>query len=170
MAQFFPRDVVQWSEEHLHPLRAFALRTLEPAAITGLVLRVYRALLLGATATAGWLPFVGGITVAILFLCGMLTWHLGNFPVSRWPMRVLAFVIIEAVAEMGMSSLLIGIHRERFGARVAEWGDWWPMAFQTLTERGVLLVLFALVLAASVQLVRRTLDHRALAARDEARG
>ena len=23
----------------------------------------------------------------VLFLCGMLTWHLGNYPVKRWPLR-----------------------------------------------------------------------------------
>ena len=73
-------------------------------------------------------------------------------------MRVLAFVIIEVTAELGMSSLLIGFNRERFGSRVATWGDWWPMAGQTLVERGIVLVLFAGVLAATVQLVRRSMD------------
>ena len=160
MARFFPRDVIHWGEEQLHPLRAFAVRTLEPAGITGLVLRAYRAILLGATATAGWMAFVGGLTVGVLFLCGMLTWHLGNFPVRRWPLRVLAFIVIEVAAELGMSSLLIAFHRERFGSRVATWSDWWPMAGQALMERGIVLTLFALVLAGSVQMVRRTLDKR----------
>ena len=145
----------------MHPLRAFAVRTLEPAGITGLVLRAYRALLLGATASSGLVAFVGGLTVGVLFLLGMLTWHLGNFPVRRWPLRVLAFILIEVAAELGMSSLLIGFHRERFGSRVATWGDWWPMAGQTLIERGLVIVLFTVVLAASVQIVRRTLDRRA---------
>lgn len=160
MSRFFPRDVIHWGEERLHPLRAFAVRTLEPAGITGLTLRAYRALVLGATASSGLVAFVGGVTLGVVFLCGMLTWHLGNFPVRRWPLRVLAFIIIEVAAELGMSSLLIGFHRERFGSRVAVWGDWWPMAGQTLIERALILSLFSLVLAASVQLVRRTLDRR----------
>jgi hypothetical protein len=160
MSRFFPRDVIHWGEERLHPLRAFAVRTLEPAGITGLVLRVYRALVLGATASAGLIAFVGSLTVGVLFLCGMLTWHLGNFPIKRWPLRILAFILIEVAAELGMSSLLIGIHRERFGSRVATWGDWWPMAGQTFIERGLVMVLFALVLAASVQIVRRAFDKR----------
>ena len=160
MVPYFPRDVVHWSEERLHPLRAFAVRTLEPAGLTGLAVRAYRALLLGAGATAGWVAFVGGLTLGALFLCGMLTWHLGNFPVRRWPTRVLAFVIIEVAAEMGLSSLFIAFQRERIGSRVATWADWWPMAGQTLVERGILLILFAAVLAATVQLVRRTLDRR----------
>ena len=160
MSRFFPRDVIHWGEERLHPLRAFAVRTLEPAGVTGLILRAYRALVLGATATAGWMMFVGGLTVGALFLCGMLTWHLGNFPIRRWPWRVVAFILIEVAAELGMSSLLIGFHRERFGSRVAVWGDWWSMAAQTLIERSVILIIFALVLAASVQIVRRALDKR----------
>ncbi|MBL0169798.1 MAG: hypothetical protein IPP90_03565 [Gemmatimonadaceae bacterium] len=160
MSRFFPRDVVHWGEERLHPLRAFAVRTLEPAGITGLVLRLYRALMLGLTATGSLAAFVGGLIVGALFLCGMLTWHLGNFPIKRWPMRVLAFILIEVAAELGMSSLLIGFGRERLGSRLATWADWWPMAGQTLMERGIMLTLFALVLAASVQIVRRSLDKR----------
>ena len=144
----------------MHPLRAFAVRSIEPAGITGLVLRAYRALVLGATMTSGWVTFVIGLTIGVLFLCGMLTWHLGNYPVKRWPLRALAFVIIEVTAELGMSSLLIGVGRERFGSRVATWGDWWPMAGQTLVERFIVLGLFTLVLAASVQMVRRVLDKR----------
>lgn len=158
MSRFFPRDVIHWGEERLHPLRAFAVRTIEPAGITGLVLRVYRALVLSAAMGAGWIAFVSGLTIGVLFVCGVLTWHLGNFPIRRWPTRVLAFIIIEVTAELGMSSLLIGFKRERFGSRVAVWGDWWPMAGQTLVERGTVLVLFAGVLALTVQLVRRSMD------------
>jgi len=160
MARFFPRDVIHWGEERLHPLRAFAVRSVEPAGITGLVLRSYRVLVLSATISAGWIAFILGLTVGVLFLCGMLTWHLGNYPIKRWPMRALAFVLIEVMAELGMSSLLIGFGKERFGSRVATWGDWWPMAGQTLIERVLVVALFTLVLAASVQLVRRTLDNR----------
>lgn len=158
MARFFPKDVIHWGEEQLHPLRAFAVRTLEPAGLTGVILRIYRSLLLSVG--AGWMAFVAGLTLGALFLCGMLTWHLGNFPVRRWPLRVLAFIIIEAGAEMGVSSILIAFHRERFGSRMATWADWWPMAGQTVMERGILLMLFALVLAGAVQTVRRTLDRR----------
>ncbi len=160
MARFFPRDVVHWGEERLHPLRAFAVRTIEPAGIAGLVLRVYRAVVLGATMSSGWVTFVLGLTVGVLFFCGMLTWHLGNFPVRRWPARVLAFVIIEVAAELGMSSLLIAFGRERFGSREATWGDWWPMAGQTMVERAIVALTFTLILAASVQIVRRFLDRR----------
>ena len=157
MSRFFPRDVIQWGEERLHPLRAFAIRAVEPAGITGITLRLWRAFVLG---TSNGMLFVGGLVVGLLFLCGMLTWHLGNFPVKRWPMRAAMFVAIELVAELGMSSLLISFGRERVGSRMAAWGDWWPMAAQTVLERVLIVAVFALVLGATVQVVRRMIDRK----------
>ena len=163
MRRFFPKDVIQWGEERLHPLRAFAIRTVEPAGITGVVLRLWRAALLAST---NWMLFVGGLVGGVLFLCGMLTWHLGNFPVKRWPPRVALFLVIEVFAEMGTSSLLIAVARERVGSRVALWADWWPMAGQTFIERTIELVVFALVLGGTVQLVRRAMEPRDASTRD----
>lgn len=163
MRRFFPKDVIQWGEERLHPLRAFAIRTVEPAGITGVVLRLWRAALLAST---NWMLFVGGLVGGVLFLCGMLNWHLGNFPVKRWPPRVALFLVIEVFAEMGTSSLLIAVARERVGSRVALWADWWPMAGQTFIERTIVLVVFALVLGGTVQLVRRAMEPRDASTRD----
>lgn len=157
MSRFFPRDIVHWGEERLHPLRAFAIRTIEPAGITGIALRLWRVVLLNTTQ---WLWLVLGLTAGIVFLCGMLTWHLGNFPVKRWAPRVIAFWIIEASVELGMSSILIALGRERLGSRAAAWSDWWLLAGQTLLQRALILLPFALVLALVVHLVRRTLDRR----------
>lgn len=157
MSRFFPRDVIHWGEEKLHPLRAFAIRTVEPAGITGLVLRGWRAIVLGS---GSWLFFVVGLTVGVLFLCGMLTWHLGNYPVRRWPLRALAFFFIEFAVEMGMSSLLIVFGKERYGSQLAGWSNWWAMAGQTLWQRGLTIALFALILALVVQMVRKAVDQR----------
>ena len=163
MSRFFPKDVVHWGEERLHPLRAFAIRTVEPAGITGVLLRLGRAALLAST---NWMLFVGGLVGGVLFLCGMLTWHLGNFPVKRWPPRVALFLIVEVFAELGTSSLLIAFSRERVGSRVAAWADWWPMAGQTLVERTLVLAVFALVLGGTVQLVRRAMEPREVPTRE----
>jgi hypothetical protein len=157
MSRFFPRDVIHWGEERLHPLRAFAIRTIEPAGITGIVLRLWRAAML---VPDQWLLFVVGVTTGALFLCGMLTWHLGNYPVRRWPIRVLAFLLVEVAVELGMSSLLIAFNRERYGSRLATWADWWPMAGQTLWQRGLVMVLFTAVLAVAVQAVRKAMERR----------
>ncbi len=159
MSRFFPRDVIHWREQRLHPLRAFSLSTLELAGITGVVLRLFRV----AAMSASTVMFVLGIVVAVLFLCGMLTWHLGNFPLRRWPLRAAWFTLIEATTELGMSSLLIAFKREPLGTRLAGWHDWWSLAGQTLVERSVIVLLYTLVLAASVQIVRRIIDKKRIA-------
>mgnify|MGYP001793125611 CR=1 FL=1 len=66
----------------------------------------------------------------------------------------------EVTVGLGSGSLLSGVAKGRFGSRVATWGEWWPMAGQTLVERFSMLGVFTLVLAASVQVVRRLLDKR----------
>ena len=159
MSSFFPRDVIQWRDQRLHPLRAFSLSTLELAGITGVVLRLFRV----AAMSASTAMFVLGVVVAVLFLCGMLTWHLGNFPLRRWPLRATLFTLIEATTELGMSSLLIALKREPLGTRLASWNDWWSLAGQTVVERSIIVVLYTLVLAGSVQIVRRMIDKRRIA-------
>jgi hypothetical protein len=157
MSRFFPREAIEWGSQRLHPLRAFSLRAFELAGITGVALRLFRAVVLGTT---GWVLFVAGLVAAVLFLCGMLTWHLVNYPARRWPARVTGFFVVESAAELGTSSLLIALGRERVGSRLATWNDWWPMAGQTLLERALVLALFALLLAGAVQLVRRLTARR----------
>ncbi len=158
MPRSFPRDVIHWSEERIHPLRAFAIRTIEPAGITAVALRLWRVVLLS---TDQWLLFVVGLTAAVLALCGMLAWHLANFPLRHWPPRVAVFFVVEVVVEMGVSSLLIAVGRERIGSLPATWNDWWPMAAHTLVQRGAVIFVFALVLALAVRLVRQRIDARA---------
>ncbi len=160
MTRFFPREAVSWGEERLHPLRAFGLRTLEPAGLAGIVLRLWRVALLN---TDQWPLFVAGLTVAVLLLCGVVTWHLGNYPVRRWPMRTLLFLLVEVFAELGTSSVLIVFGLERLGSGTAVWSDWWSLAAQTVVQRALVVLPFVLVLAFAVQMVRRSLDRRAVA-------
>ena len=158
MARFFPREVVQWRDQRLHPLRAFSLSTLELAGITGIVLRLFRVVAMSASTPM----FVLGVVIAVLFLCGMLTWHLGNFPLRRWPLRAAWFTLIEASTELGMSSMLIALKLEPLGTGLAAWHDWWSLAGRTLVERLLIVLVYSLVLAASVQIVRRMLDRKRL--------
>lgn len=156
MPRFFPREVIQWRDQRLHPLRAFSLGTLELAGITGVLLRLFRVAAMSASTPV----FVLGVVVAVLFLCGMLTWHLGNFPLRRWPLRAAWFTLIEVSAELGTSSVLIVLHREPLGTRLAGWHDWWSLAGQTLVERILIVLVYSLILAASVQIVRKILDKK----------
>jgi hypothetical protein len=162
MARFFPRDVIDWSEERLHPLRAFALRTIEPAGITGVVLRLWRTVLLSSDSA---LLVVLGILAGAAFLCAMLTWHLGHYPLRRWPARALAFLLTEVTIELGMSSMLIVFRLERLGSTVAGFRDWWTLAAQTIWQRTLVVLLFTLLLALVVQFVRRVVDQRPVADR-----
>ena len=157
MARFFPREVIDWSEVRLHPLRAFALRTIEPAGITGVLLRLWRTALLTSDNA---LLVVLGILAGAAFLCAMLTWHLGHYPLRRWPARALAFLVTEVTIELGMSSMLIVFRLERLGSTVAGFRDWWPLAAQTIWQRTLVVLLFTLLLAGVVQLVRRLVDQR----------
>jgi hypothetical protein len=93
--------------------RAFSRSTLELAGMAGVTLRLYRAAVLSLDTFADWPVFIGALVVGVVFVCGVLTWHLSNFPLRRWPSRVAAFVGIEVAAEFGMSSVLIALRRER---------------------------------------------------------
>lgn len=135
--------------------RAFSRSTLELAGLAGVTLRLYRAAVLSLDTFADWPVFIGALVLGVVFVCGVLTWHLSNFPLRRWPSRVAAFVGIEVAAEFGMSSVLIALKREPLGSGLATWADWWPLAGQTLLERGLVLGGYAGLLAAAMWIVTR---------------
>jgi hypothetical protein len=102
----------------------------------------------------------GALALGATILFGMLSLHLANFPVRRWPWRVAAFAVVETAAEMVVSALLVLAHREPLGTTGrAAWGDLPSMALTTFEWRLVPLALFALVLAVVVQIVRRLLPR-----------
>jgi hypothetical protein len=129
--------------------------TLELAGLTGIAVRLYRAAILTLESMASWPVFIGALLVATVLVCGVLTWHLSNFPVKAWPSRVALFVAIEVIAEFGMSSVLIALRREPLGSGMATWADWWPLAGQTLLERALVLGLYAALLAGAMWVVTR---------------
>ena len=97
------------------------------------------------------------IGVAAVLLLGMATAHLANYPIHRWVWRAPLFVVMESAGEMLTSLLLLGIGREPYGTRRAELSDWPAMAAGTLLTRGVAVIVWALILAGVVMLVRRTI-------------
>lgn len=124
------------------------------ALVTGVVLRVYRSFILTHGAN-GWLYLGGTLGLGILFLLLMVTAHIANFPVQRWLWRAPAFALIECAGEMVTSALLIWIGREPYGSVRAEWHDWPSMAIGTLATRGLAIIVWTLLLAGIVQIVRR---------------
>jgi hypothetical protein len=160
MSSFFPRHTVEWRLEEPAAFRKLSLSLLEMAVLTGVVLRLYRAIVLSLAAQPGWL-FVGvSVAVGAAFLAGMATLHLGNYPVHRWLWRAPLFGLVAAAAELATSLGLVLVGREPMGTGRATRADWASMVPSVLLSRVLTVVVFALVLAGVVQLVRVWLLRR----------
>lgn len=180
VARYFPRDTVVW---HLEEPRAFRKLTLSlpaMALITGALVRLIRVGV--SEITGSWWGVFAGIAVGLIVLLGLATAHLGNYPVKQWFWRAPVFGLAEGAAEAGVSALLIAIGIERLGSTRAHMSDWPSIATDTVIGtpglafvdgRVVMVSLFALVLAAVVQVVRFLLlrhenrDHTAVAIHEE---
>ena len=167
MRDFFPRTTATWPAHNASRWRAFTRSVVPMALATGALLRLYRALVLthgseSLTYVVG--AFVGGSVI----LFGMATLHLGNYPVRRWPPRVVAFVLLEILAELATSATLIALSLEPMGTGTATMYDWPVLAYHVAVRRTIALALYALVLAGVVQLVRIVLGRRDARAQDDA--
>ena len=160
MANYFPRQTVAWKLQETPGFRRLTLSLVEMAVLTGVLLRVYRALVLSWAGDGSWMYLGGTMALGILVLCGVATLHLGNYPVRQWLWRAPAFAALEAAAEMVTSLVLMALHRERIGSAAASFSDWQELAARTLLFRVVIVLSFALALAGVVQLVRWFLIRR----------
>ena len=173
MTNFFPRHTVAWKLEEPPAFRRLSLSIVEMAVITGVVLRVFRAVAVSHGPSESWLYLGAMVALGLLILCGMATLHLGNFPVRQWLWRAPAFALITAAAEALTSLALIALGRERIGTTRATFADWGQLAGGIVLGRLVAVASFALVLAGVVQLVRFLLlrregrEHTAKAVHDE---
>jgi hypothetical protein len=157
MSTFFPKHSVQWHFEEPTILRRFSLNLWEVAILTGIVLRLYRALVITAGSTSSWLWAGSTFALGLLVLCAAATIHLANYPIQRWLWRAPLFAVVEVAAESATALMLIGFGREPSGSARAEWSDWLPMAFTSLWTRLIIVCGWALFLAAAVWIVRRTI-------------
>ena len=160
MAEYFPRHTLSWKIEEPPALRRLTLSLLEMAILTGIVLRLYRSIILSGDATGSWLYLGGTFALGAIFLFAMLTMHLANYPIRQWLWRAPAFALVETAAEMLTSLVLIWMEREPYGSASATTADWVPMASDTLLLRMVAIAIFSLVLAGVVQSVRYALLRR----------
>ncbi|MDB4906715.1 MAG: hypothetical protein JWO05_1499 [Gemmatimonadetes bacterium] len=155
---FFPRQTIQWRVEEPPAFRRLSLSLVEMAMITGILLRLFRAVALTHGSNSG-LYLGGTFLVALLVMLGMETAHLANFPLHRWTWRAPAFALLETGGEMLTSLVLIWLRREPMGTARADFHDWPGMAGQALLARGLIIVLWALLLAGVITLVRRTMGR-----------
>jgi hypothetical protein len=160
MRGFFPSNTGIWKLEEPPAFRRLSMSVVEVAAVTGVVLRLYRALVLTRGPTTHWVYVGATFAFGMLLLFGMVTLHLGNFTVRHWLWRAPAFAGIEAGAETVTSTLLILLGREVIGTSRAEMSDLWAIAADVFFWRVVGICLFALALAGVVQVVRRYVDRR----------
>jgi len=163
MTPYFPRHTAEWKIEEPLAFRRFSMVIWEMALVTGVLYRLYRALAMTTGPTNNWLYFGATFVLGTLFVLGMATLHLGNYPLKQWLWRAPAFGALEAAAESLTSLLLIHLHREPIGSERAHLHDWVEIAANTFFWRIVAVAVFALVLAGIVQFVRYLLlrrDHR----------
>jgi hypothetical protein len=165
---FFPRQTIEWHIEEPRAFRRLSLSLVEMSLVTGVLLHVYRAYVLTHGAN-GWLFFGGSLALGLLFLLFMTTAHLANFPIQKWAWRAPAFALLECTGEMMTSLLLIWLGREPLGSARAEWHDWPAMAMGTLATRGLLILVWSLMLAGIVQIVRRVMAGTVEEEKEEAR-
>jgi hypothetical protein len=156
MASFFPRVTTELRlvEDRIHAFRRMSYNLAEMALITGVVMRLYRSVAL-THGSNDWLYIGGTFAVGIVFLCGMATLHLANYPLYRWAWRAPVFAAVEAAGEMVVSFVLIWVGREPAGTGRAEMHDLWSLAWSALWTRGITICLWALLLAGIVAIARR---------------
>ena len=164
MTPYFPRHTVEWPKfEEPAAFQRLTRSLVEMAIITGILFRLYRALLMTAGPASNWVFLGSAFAIGMLFLFGMATLHLGNFPLRHWVWRAPVFGAVEAITEALTSLGLILAHREPMGSERASLQHWPEIVGSTLVWRVGSVIIFALVLAGVVQFVRYLLlrhDHR----------
>jgi len=158
MANFFPKQTLEFKFEEPKAFRRISFSLIEMAIITGILLRVYRVVVL-THGSNNWLYIGGTITLGVVFLLGMLTAHLANYPLHQYPWRGPAFALVEVVAEMTVSALLIMVGHEANGTVRAHWDDWIGLGLNALLFRGLAIVIWTLLLAGVIQIVRRVVHE-----------
>jgi hypothetical protein len=156
MPTFFPKQTVEFRIEESKAFRKISFSLVGMAIITGVVVRIYRLFVL-THGSNNWFYLGGAFALGTVFLFGMLTAHLANYPLHQYLWRAPAFALVDVLAEMATSALLISVGWEPIGTVRAHWDDWLGMGLNALLLRGMSIILWSLALAVIVSLVRRTI-------------
>ena len=133
---------------------------IDMALVTGIVSRLYRALVLSRSESLSATYVVVTFSIGAIFILLMASLHLGRFPLRDWIWRAPGFAAAEGFVEMLTSAVLIALNREPLGTGAAHFHDWPMMLVRTVGWRIVTISLFALLLALVVKWVRYTLLRR----------
>jgi hypothetical protein len=156
-AEFFPRHTVAWKVEQPHALRHATLSLPYMALLTGVPLRLWRAYVLTHGAPDSWAWVGGTFLIGLVFLFLMVSIHLGNYTLRHWLWRAPVFALLESGTEIIMSLALTTVGLEPLGAARAELSDWLTISVRTVVLRLVGIILFVMVLAVVVSIIRRLL-------------
>ena len=135
----------------------------EMGLVTGVVVRLYRAVVLTHDSGSGL--YLGTMfLLASAFVLLMATVHLSRFPLRQWMWRAPAFGALESAFESIVSLGLILANREPLGTGAAALGDWPGIAGTIFLRHVIVISAFTLLLALTVKLVRYQLLKREHAA------
>jgi hypothetical protein len=157
VTEFFPRRSIAWTLEEPAAFRRLSLSLPQMALVTGLCLRLWRSYTFTHGAPDSYLWVGSTFLVGMTFLFLMLTLHIGNYTLRNWLWRAPLFAVLESGTEIVVSLALTTLGLEPLGAQMAEMSDWLPTAGRVLIVRVVGILLFTLVLAIVVSIVRRIL-------------
>lgn len=157
MTEFFPRRSIAWTLEHPADFRRLALSLPQMALVTGVLMRLWRSYTFTHGSPDSYLWVGGTFLVGMTFLFLMLTLHIGNYTLRNWLWRAPMFALLESGSEVVVSLALTTLGLEPLGAQMAEMSDWIPTATRIVIVRLGGIVLFTLVLAVVVSIVRRVL-------------
>ena len=156
MPSFFPRQTIDWrAVEEPAALRRLSLSLAEMGLITGVVLRLLRAVTF-TTGRVNWFVFGASLLAGLVILVGMTTAHLANFSLPRWSWRAPLFAFVTTLGARATSLLLIAMRREPEGTARADFHDWPSMTLRFLLYSELTVCLWALVLAGVIYLIRRS--------------
>lgn len=160
MAGFFPAKTSDHKAITPESIRHVSLSLVEMAVLTGVVVRLFRALILSRADSGDFIYLAITFAVFLVLLLGLATFHLGNFPVRHWIWRAPTFAVIEAGTESLVSLILIAVGREFMGTLHATLSDWPVLAARTFMLRVTTICVFAFILAMVVQFARYLLLRR----------
>ena len=135
--------------------RRLSLSLIEMAVLTGVVLRLLRALAF-THGSVSWLYYGLAFVLGTVVLLGMVTAHLANFPIRSWTWRAPLFALVEVAGEMSTSLLLIWLRREPEGTARAGLHNWPSMSLRALVQCELSICLWVLLLAAVIVFMRRS--------------
>ena len=158
----FPRHTVALTAEDAF-LRHVVHSTAGTAVVTGVLVQLFHAVMEELGSAHSNALFAISVLGRFAILLGFTTLALGSHPVHQWKWRAPLFAACEIAASAVTFAVLIAVHAAWIGTTRARWSDWTREAGRILKWHGIIILVFAILLGITVQLVRYGLlrhEHR----------